>query len=150
MRNYEVFNKIYGSKPSIKSSLFINKLLGLNKLSKDEIINELACRHDAIYVPNFDPYEEIEKKWLLTEFGKDNFDKWYEEGKNTPGDSIYVIQSYIFEEPEIRIRKVLIDTTDKSLTYIVKQKLLLTDTTYHRLLYKDLRNNQTHIFLCVY
>jgi hypothetical protein len=148
MKNYEIFNKIYGIKqPSVKSNLFINKLLGLNKLSKEEIASELACRQETFYIPNFEPYEEIEKKWLLTDYGKANFDKWYEEGKKTPGDSIHMVYSYIFEEPEIRIRKVLIDTTDKKfpsskrITYYLDTKEATKDrikrVTTHEEITKD-------------
>jgi hypothetical protein len=132
MKNYQLFNKIYNI-GFLKNWEFIDNLISNKGLSKENIIDKLAQRRESFYIPNLKPYEEIERKWLLSNFGKENFDSWFKEGMSTPGDSIYVIQSYLYEEPEIRIRKVTIETTDKKfpqnkrITYFLDTKEATND-----------------------
>lgn len=127
MKNWEIFYKIYNYKNNVKLFDIVDKCFCDEKIDIDTFINELVQRSNELYVPNFKPYEEIEKKWLLTDFGKENFDIWYEEGKKNPGDSIFMLYSYLSKDPEVRLRKVVIDTTDKNfnankITYFVDVK----------------------------
>jgi hypothetical protein len=111
MKNYEIFNKL-----SNKTHFFSL----INELSKNpsnvikDIVSNLAQRQSSLYVLPTKAYSEIEKKWTMSDFGKRNFDRWYKEAMNTYGDAIYIVQSYINEEPELRLKQVTIENTNKA------------------------------------
>jgi hypothetical protein len=114
MKNWEIIYQVCDCNRRIRNFDLVDKCFCSKKLSINDFLEELVQRSGSIYVPNLNPYEEIEKKWLLTDFGKENFNNWYNQGKRIPGDSIYMVYSYLSQEPQVRLRKVIIDTVEKS------------------------------------
>jgi hypothetical protein len=74
-----------------------------------DMVQNLVQRLSTPYTPALDPYAEIEKKWLMTDYGKKNFDKWWEDSQKAfVGDALIFEYSYVSNKPELRLRKVTV------------------------------------------